>query len=127
MLFAPSSAICPGPVLTRCCLEAGRRYRIEAPGTYSVWRDRWTGLDAYYCFARWRVGPVPQVWAQLLLDDRPMFALAAERGDPTGYQPGHRYETVIAGTGRQLRLQISDAKDSWRDNRRALQVQIFED
>jgi hypothetical protein len=91
-----------------------------------VWGGEWDGVDAYYAFHPTRVGPTPQPWAQLLIDDRPMLELARENGDPAGFNPGHVYSTAIRGTGRPLKLQILDARNgSWGDNRGGLTVRIF--
>jgi hypothetical protein len=113
----------PEPVWT-APLVAGVIYSIEASGTFSVWPDQNDGVDAYYVYTP-RVGPRPQVWNQLQIDDRAMFEIARSHGDPIWFNPAHAYATTIRGQGRPVKLQILDARNgSWQDNHGALVVRI---
>jgi hypothetical protein len=113
----------PAPVWTMP-LAAGVLYTIEATGSFSVWPDQYDGVDAFYVHTP-RVGPRPQIWNQLQIDDRPMFEIARNHNDPTWYNPAHVYTTSIHGHGRPLKLQILDARNgSWNDNHGRLVVRI---
>ncbi|MBN1323462.1 MAG: hypothetical protein JW986_05610 [Methanotrichaceae archaeon] len=116
----------PEPVYTSAILEVGRYYIIQASGEYSCWSDQTDGVDAYYCYAPWRVGSVPEAWKQLLIDDVPMYDIASENFDPIEYNPDHVYKTTLIGKGDRLKLQISDATWSHEDNSGALDVKIYE-
>jgi hypothetical protein len=107
-------------------LAPGVLYVVEVSGTFSVSGDRNEGVDAYYVYDRERSGGWPQVWGQLLLDDRPMTDIAREHGDQTSFSPAHVYVTTVRGQGRPLKLQIADARNgSWQDNRGQLTVRIY--
>jgi hypothetical protein len=107
-------------------LAAGVTYTIEASGAFSVWGDEWDGVDAYYGYSARHVGPQPQLWSQLLIDDRAMLDLARDNRDPIQFNPSHLYATSIQGTGRALKLQILDARNgSWRDNHRGVTVRLI--
>jgi hypothetical protein len=115
----------PQPVWTTP-LAAGVLYTVEASGTFSVWGGEWDGLDAYYAYNPRRVGPSPQPWSQLLVDDRAMLELARENGDPVAFNPAHVYSTTVRGAGQPVRLQILDARNgSWRDNHGAVTVRFY--
>jgi len=114
----------PDPVWT-APLSPGVIYAVEASGVFSVWPDQRDGVDAFYVYAP-RVGPQPQVWNQLLIDDRPMYEIARNHGDPIWFNPSHVYATTIRGAGRPVKLQILDARNgSWNDNHGSLQVRIY--
>lgn len=107
-------------------LAPGVLYVVEAAGVWSAWGDRMDGIDAYYCYAEWRVGPTPQLWNQLQIDDRAMSDIAKQNGDSTGYNPSHVYVTTVRGSGQRLKLQLLDAKNgSWSDNHGALSVRVY--
>lgn len=113
----------PEPVWT-APLANGMIYTIEVSGTFSIWPDQREGVDAYYGYSP-RVGPRPQPWNQLLVDDRPLFEIARGHGHPVWYNPAHAYTTSIRGRGRPVKLQILDARNgSWRDNHGSLSVRI---
>jgi hypothetical protein len=113
------------PVWSNQPLVAGAMYLIEASGVWSAWGDHQDGIDAYYAYGEWRVGRTPELWNQLLIDDRGMADLAKQNGDPVGYNPAHVYATWVRGTGQRLKLQILDARNgSAGDNHGALQVRI---
>lgn len=115
----------PEPVKTSMVLNKDEYYVIDASGTYSCWDDQTDGVDAYYCDAEWRVGPKPVAWKQLLLDDVSMFTIAEQNEDTTDYNSSHFYSTYIPGTGKPLKLQISDAIGSSSDNHGGLEVKIY--
>jgi hypothetical protein len=127
---APAGAIWvpadrPEPVWAPQALAPGQWYVIEATGVFSCWADHGDGVDAYYGYGPWAVGPQPQPWAQLLVDDRPMYTLAQGGRAPVGYRPDHRYSTMIVGNGSRPKLQIADARNgSWSDNHGGLWVRI---
>ncbi|HET6284536.1 MAG TPA: hypothetical protein VFH73_26505 [Polyangia bacterium] len=107
-------------------LAPGVLYVVEASGVWSAWGDKMDGIDAYYCYADWRVGPTPQLWNQLQLDDRAMADIAKQNGDSTGYNPSHTYVTTVRGTGQRVKLQLLDSKNgSWSDNHGAVQVRVY--
>jgi hypothetical protein len=113
----------PEPVWT-APLAAGVIYSVEASGTFSVWPDQREGVDAYYVHTP-RVGPRPQPWNQLQIDDRAMLEIARNHNDPIWFNPGHVYATTIRGQGRPVKLQILDARNgSWQDNHGSLVVTI---
>jgi hypothetical protein len=114
----------PEPVWT-APLAPGVIYTVEASGVFSVWPDQRDGVDAYYVYAP-RVGPQPQVWNQLQIDDRPMYEIARGHGDPIWFNQSHVYTTTIRGAGRPVKLQILDARNgSWGDNHGHLLVRIY--
>jgi hypothetical protein len=107
-------------------LAPGVLYVVEASGAFSVWGDRSEGVDAYYVYDRERSGGWPQLWSQLLIDDRPMVDVARGNGDTHAFKPGHVYLTTVRGDGRPLKLQIADARNgSWHDNRGQVTVRIY--
>jgi hypothetical protein len=116
------------PFFSKTVLKKGEYYLIEATGEFSCWSDKDGGVDAFYCFAEWRVGPKPVAWKQLLLDDVPMFDLATQYGFDTRFapEPEHMYKSVFEGKGKVLKLQIADAIGSSSDNKKGLKVTIFE-
>jgi hypothetical protein len=106
-------------------LMAGAVYTIEASGVWSAWGDHQDGIDAYYCYAEWRCGRTPELWSQLLIDDRGMAELAKQNGESLAYNPAHVYTTWVRGTGQRVKLQLLDAKNgSAGDNHGALYVRI---
>lgn len=113
----------PDPAYT-APLAPGMIYVVEAWGTFSVWGDQHDGVDAYYAYSP-RVGPQPQLWSQLLIDNRSMYEIARSHGDPVWFNPSHVYSTTIRGAGRPVALQILDARNgSWQDNHGELTVRI---
>jgi hypothetical protein len=122
-VFVPAAR--PDPLWTDRPLAPGVEYFIEVSGSFSVWGDRRSGVDAYYGYDSDRVGGGPQVWAQLLVDDRPMIEIARANGDDVSFHTYHSYVTRIRGTGRPLKLQIADARSgSWQDNHGGLTVRL---
>lgn len=101
----------------------GAPYLLEASGVVSVWSIRIEGVDAAYCYAKWRVGPVPQPWGQLYVDGKSLHALA---GSTVPYEPSHVYRVKLEGTGRVVALHLHDPHcDSWQDNSGALTVRLY--
>lgn len=111
----------------------GTRYLLEASGTVSNWSRTFDnrfmkpgglapGIDVIYCYAEWRVGPVPQPWLQLRVDDKSLFDLA---GRAIPYDTGHVYRVEIDGTGAPLQMHMSDAQQSWQDNSGSIRVRLF--
>lgn len=113
----------PAKVATRTSTVKGAPYLLEASGEVSNWSGRLRGVDALYCYAVWRVGKEPQKWAQLRVDDRSLEELGG--GAPLPYDPRHVYRVPFPGTGAPLGLHLSDARDSWVDNRGALTVRLY--
>src|SRR5207237_222563 len=66
----------------------------------------------------------PEVWQQLLVDDRPLYEIAKANGEAVGYQPSHVYTATVRGEGRPLKLQLADAKGSSADNHGAFEARI---
>jgi hypothetical protein len=123
-IFVPADQ--PDPVYTNMMLEQGKSYTIEASGVYSCWSDHPEGgVDAYYCYAEWRCGTSGEAWNQLLLNDKPMAEIARENGESDSYNPEHVYRATLMGNGESLKLQISDAQNSWSDNLYGLNVSIY--
>jgi hypothetical protein len=101
----------------------GAAYLLEASGVVSVWSMRVEGVDAAYCYARWRVGPVPQPWGHLMVDGKTLHALA---GSTVPFEKSHVYRVPFQGTGRCLALHMSDPMaDSWSDNSGAITVRLY--
>lgn len=112
----------PEKVATHHRTRRGSPYLLEASGVVSNWKLRFEGVDALYCYAQWRVGPVPEKWAQLRVDGGSLEDLA---GAPLPYQPSHLYRVPFQGTGKVLGLLMSDAQASWPDNSGALTVRLY--
>jgi hypothetical protein len=112
------------PVQSHIALDAGRTYTIEVSGVFSCWDGHTDGVDGFYCYATWRC-PTPEVWGQLLIDDKSMSDIAKQHGEPLALHGDHVYSTTIVGSGRPISLQIADAKSSAGDNHGALTVRIL--
>ena len=111
----------PDPVYSQP-LPAGETFTIEVDGVFSCWGDHRDGVDGMYCYLPGRC-PSPEVWGQLLIDDRPISEIAKAEGQLPPYQANHSYRVTVVGTGRPLKLQIADARDgSWGDNHGGLIV-----
>ncbi|MEW6280994.1 MAG: tetratricopeptide repeat protein [Candidatus Eremiobacterota bacterium] len=116
----------PQAVFSRVVLERDRAYWVKASGVVSRWDDRKDGVDAFYGYAAWRVGPKPLPWASLILNDQSMLERARETGFVTDYRRDHTYQALLIGSGRCLKLQDDDARmGSWHDNRGAYTVRIY--
>jgi hypothetical protein len=116
----------PEPVWPNYALAPGQWYVVEAWGVFSCWPDRGEGVDAYYAYGPWYVGSQPQPWAQLLVDDRPMYEIARASGHYLQYRPDHRYSTMILGNGSRPKLQIASAKNgAFRSNHGGVWVRIY--
>jgi hypothetical protein len=116
----------PEPVWLPWALVPGQWYVVEAWGAFSCWPDHNDGVDPFYGYGPWYFGAQPQPWAQLLIDDRPMFEIAKNNRHYVNYRQDHFYTTMIMGNGNRPKLQILDAKNgSWSDNRGGLWVRIY--
>jgi len=123
-IWVPANS--PQPVWTNESLMPGQWYVVEAWGVFSCWPNHNDGVDPYYAYAPWNAGTQPQPWAQLLINDRPMFEIARGNRNYVNYRPDHRYSTTMVGTGGRLKLQILDARNgSWGDNRGGLWVRVY--
>ncbi len=130
----------PKAVSSTTVLQKGYRYRITASGTVSDWCTTSScapgnpdevaqpnvGVDALYCYAKWRCGTTPQLWRQLRVNGKGLDEL----GDAAGtlpYSDGHTYTVTACGTGARLTLASYDAVDlrSSGDNSGAFKVQIL--
>lgn len=116
----------PNPVWSNETLMPGQWYVVETWGVFSCWTNHNDGVDPYYAYAPWNAGTQLQPWAQLLLNDRPMFETARANRNDVRFRPDHRYSTMIAGTGGRLKLQILDARNgSSADNRGGVWVRVY--
>jgi hypothetical protein len=115
----------PEPVWLAYPLQPGQWYAVDAWGAFSMWPDRNDGVDPYYGYGAWYFGPQPQPWAQLLVDDRPMYEIGRANGHYVQYRQDHYYQTMIVGTGNRPKLQIASARSgAWHGNRGGLWVRI---
>jgi hypothetical protein len=116
----------PEPIWLNVPFLAGQWYVVEAWGVFSCWPDHNDGVDPYYGYGPWYFGAQPQPWAQLLVDDRPMYEIGRASGHYVQYRQDHRYSTMIVGNGARPKLQIADARNgSWGDNHGGLWVRIY--
>jgi hypothetical protein len=116
----------PEPVWLAQALMPGQWYVVEAWGAFSCWFDHGDGVDPYYGYGPWYFGAQPQPWAQLLVDERPMYEIARASGHYTQYRPDHHYSTMMVGNGTRPKLQIASARNgSWRTNHGGLWVRIY--
>jgi hypothetical protein len=82
------------------------------------------GVDALYCYAKWRCGATPQLWRQLRVNGKGLDEFAGVAGK-LPYSAGHVYAVVACGTGGKLSLVSSDAAaGSTGDNSGSFTVEI---
>ncbi len=112
------------PVYSRQPLFANQNYVIQAMGTFSSWNDHPDGLDAIYCYGKWRCA-APEVWSPLVVDDRPLADISRDAGSVPAMAAGHNYSVPYRGTDRPLKLAIAPPRDSWGANSGALFVRIL--
>ena len=116
----------PEPVWLPTPLLVGQWYVVEAWGAFSTWADHADGVDPYYGYGPWYFGAQVQPWAQLLIDDRPMYEIGRTNNHDVRYRLDHRYSTMILGNGARPKLQIADARNgSWGDNHGGLWVRVY--
>jgi hypothetical protein len=114
-------------VTTPAALEAGRRYVLEASGSYSAWGGETDRIDAVWCYWAERCGAAGLDWEQLLVDGQGLSALSAAMGGPSPlpYDPSHVYRVTIQGQGRPITLVVADAASgSGADNSGGFNVRI---
>jgi hypothetical protein len=114
-------------VTTPSALEAGRRYVLEASGSYSAWGGDTEKIDAVWCYWAERCGAAGLNWEQLLVDGQGLSALSAAAGGPAPlpYDPSHVYRVTIQGQGRPITLVVADAASgSGADNSGGFNVRI---
>jgi hypothetical protein len=96
-------------------------YVIEVSGVISDWGDHPDGIDAVWCYAAWRCGPLGEVWQQLRIDGKGMNDIA---GRTLPYNPAHTYRIEMRGTGRPFEFYAIDAQASGQDNSGAFEVLV---
>lgn len=113
----------PKKVSTSFATKAGAVYIIEASGFVSDWSGKSDGVDAVWCYAKWRCGENGEPWQQLRIDDKGMMEAS---GSHIPYNPAHIYRIEIPGTGAPFVFYMSDAQTSASDNSGAIQVKVTE-
>ncbi len=113
----------PTKVSTSFATKVGAIYTIEASGFVSDWSGKTDGVDAVWCYAKWRCGENGEPWQQLRIDDKGMMEIS---GSHIPYNPAHIYRIEIPGTGAPFVFYMADAQTSASDNSGSIQVTVTE-
>lgn len=113
------------PVLTSFATDVAHRYRISVKGEISDWttnpngivNNEKFGVDALYCYAKWRCGAAPQLWRQLRISDGATESACnhvgldelARTAGQVPYNPRHVYEVLVDELEGRLCLGALDA------------------
>jgi len=120
----------PAPVSLRYVLATWKHYYIVGEGYCSLWAGRDYGVDSIYRYDTPTIrdgGPLV-VWNLLMLLE-PNISLGdlikQDKGEYPPYNPNHRYEALIKGSGQLLKVYIKEGGD-YRDNSGYLKVSIYD-
>lgn len=113
----------PKKVSTSFATKVGAVYIIEASGYVSDWSDKSDGVDAVWCYAKWRCGENGEPWQQLRIDGKGMIE---STGRHIPYNPKHIYCIEIPGTGAPFVFHMLDAQNSAGDNSGSIKVAVTE-
>jgi hypothetical protein len=103
----------PITIVSMTRLEKGKAYIIDASGCVSNWDNKNDGIDAIYCYAKWRIGDKEEAWAQLRIDGKCLPEIA---GQDIPYNSGHVYRVRYVGTGKQMESNMNYTQKIWNDN-----------
>jgi PAN domain len=96
----------PWEAVSKSALQVGRRYVIEAFGTWDYWGNKEPekhGVDPVWCYAQWRCG-VGEVWQGLLIDGKGLQDLS---GQKIPYNSQHVYRIYLTGQGGPIKLTLN--------------------
>ena len=99
-------------------LTEGATYIITASGEASCWSDHTDGVDACYCYGKWRC-TTEEYWGIIRIDDK-----SFKDFDPNiKYLDSHVYTIKIKGFGKKVKVSAYDG-GGYDDNRGSFTVTI---
>lgn len=112
----------PQKTTSHIILSKEQVYIIKASGVFGAWRGKSKGLDAVWCYAKWRWGEKGTPCNQLQIDGQGMTNIS---GQIISYNPSHVYQIKVRGKNKPMTFWLSDAQSSFGDNKGEIKVEIY--
>jgi hypothetical protein len=85
---------------TNDVLPEGVTYLVTVSGSVSCWRDHTDGVDAVYCYGKWRCPDKPENWGIIRLNGNSLTDIDRS----IDYNDSHVYKVKIKGNGQKLKI-----------------------